>query len=72
MLGHPEVFTNIKLIEISTLPFELRKKNTAKIDKNGDVIDDSQHHPPDAFANGPPMQRLHNQNNIPLYQYINS
>ena len=26
ILGHPEVFTNIKFIEISTLPFELRKK----------------------------------------------
>ena len=35
---------------------------------NGDVIDYSQHHPPDVFASGPPMQNLRNQKNIPLYQ----
>ena len=40
------------------------------MDKNGDVIDDSQHHTPDEFASGPAMQRLRNQDNIPLYQHM--
>ena len=60
ILGHSEVLTNIKFIEISTLSFEIQKQNTSKLDNNGDVIDDIQHHPPDAFASGPPMQRLPN------------
>ena len=60
ILGHPEVLTNIKYIEIWTIPFELRKQNTVKLYKHGDAIDDIQHHPPDAFASGPPMQRLPN------------
>ena len=48
LLGHPEVFTNIEIIQISTLSFELRIKNKIKLDKSGNVIGDSEH-PPDTF-----------------------
>ena len=65
ILGHPEVLTNIKYIEIWTIPFELRKQNTVKLYKHGDAIDDIQHHPPDSFSSGPPMQHPLNENNLP-------
>ena len=40
------------------------------MDKNGDVVDDSQHHPPDEFASGQPMKRQQNRNNISLNQHM--
>ena len=38
LMGNPEVFTNLKFIEISTLPFELHPTNSIKLDAQGNVM----------------------------------
>ena len=38
LMGVPEVFTNLKFIEISTLPFELHPTNSIKLDAQGNVM----------------------------------
>ena len=71
LMGHPEVFTNIEFIRISTLPFELRPQNSICVDNIGNVSTNYTHnhnHPPDAFNTELPMQRLRIQKNLPPHQ----
>ena len=51
-LGHPEIFTNMKNVIISTLPLEVRPRNTIKLDKIGNVIEDQNNinNPVDAYT----------------------
>ena len=38
IMGHPEVYTDLKHFPLSTVPFELRPTNSIKLDSGGDVV----------------------------------
>ena len=70
LLGHPEVFTNLEFIQISTLPFEQRPTNKVELDAKGDVVDtnneenNEDEHPNDSYSTIPLMQQVRTRKNL--------
>lgn len=59
LLGHEEVFTNLKFIDVSTLPYELRPSNRVELDNNGQVLNvNNQNYTVDSFSSLPQIERI--------------
>ena len=56
LLGVPEVFTNLRYIQISTLTFKLHSTNKIVLDPKGSIIDDT--HSNDNFSARLFMQQI--------------
>ena len=68
MMGNEEIFTNMKFISISTLPYELRPTNRIELNQKGEVVNNNNQNdnPEDSFRNKPPMQVIRQDNFLPL------
>ena len=72
MMGNEEIFTNMKFISISTLPYELRPTNRIELNQKGEVVNDNNQNdnPEDSFRNKPPMQVIRQDNFLPREQLL--
>ena len=64
IFGHPEVFTNLQFIDISTLPFELRPTNKIYMSIKGEIANLNDNTDDDAQSNLPLVQTIRLRNNL--------
>ncbi len=77
LMGHPEVFTDMEFIQISTSPFDLRQTNSIHLDIKDSVqynqnMENRIHNtnPKDNYLTDPPMQHLRILNNLSEHQLM--
>ena len=64
IFGHPEVFTNLQFLDISTLPFELRPTNKIYMSIKGEIANLNDDTDGDSQSNLPLVQTIRLRNNL--------
>ena len=78
LMGHPEVFTNMEYVQISTMPFDLRPKKLVNLDTKGnvrynqDTNNNCNTNPIDNYSSDPPLQHICILKNLPKQQQMTS